>query len=463
MIPLTTQQLAEAAHGTLHGASGVLVTSISTDSRRLVEGCLFVALVGGNFDGHSFVEKAAAAGAAAVMISSLPATPLSIPAILVPDTLLGLQALAADHRKRWGGIVVGLTGSNGKTSTKDLAKAVLERLRPTLATQGNLNNHIGLPLTCLSVTAEHKIGVFEMGMNHFGEIAPLAAIAKPDVAIITNIGTAHIEFLGSREGIALEKGALLEALGPEGMAILNADDDFVAALKARHTGPTLTAGHAENADVRITNCVSSKAGTTFCLTFPDNQTTEVSLPLPGRHMVGNAALAAAAGWHLGLRAEEIKAGLEQATLNKGRLSFLHVGGVPFLDDSYNANPDSMLAGLATVREMTLPAAGRRVAVLGRMGELGEHSHAGHAQVGTAAAQADLHLLCVVGQDDSRYTAEAAAAAGQALVTFPDHLACAQHLASMALGPDDLVYVKGSRSAAMEKVIQHFQTLIHTDR
>jgi UDP-N-acetylmuramoyl-tripeptide--D-alanyl-D-alanine ligase len=454
MISLTVSEIAADAGGQLiQGDATTLVTGVSTDSRKIAQGCLFVALVGENFDGHGFCQLAASGGAAALLVSKIPSELASeVPVILVEDTLLALQRLAAAHRLRWGGIVVGLTGSNGKTSTKDLTKAILSVSRQTTATLGNLNNHIGLPLTCLAVRPEHEVGIFEMGMNHPGEIAPLAAIAQPNVAIITNVGTAHIEHMGSQEGIALEKGMLVEALGPDGMAILNADDVFSPGIRARHTGPTLTAGFAEAADIRITNYTATPLGSEFTLTFPDQQNCQVRLALPGKHMVGNAALAAAAAWHLGLRAEQIQTGLEQAQLNKGRLQLRQVLGITILDDSYNANPDSMLAGLETLRGMDCP--GRRIAVLGRMGELGAHSQEGHEKVGRAAAAPGISLLCVVGEDDSRMLASAALKAGQTVHHFTDHARCAAFLKALPLTPQDLVFVKGSRTAAMERVIEH---------
>jgi UDP-N-acetylmuramoyl-tripeptide--D-alanyl-D-alanine ligase len=292
-----------------------------------------------------------------------------------------------------------------------------------------------------------------MGMNHIGEIAPLAAIAKPNAAIITNIGTAHIEHMGSRENIGLEKGRLVEALGPRGTAILNADDPFTPSLAARHSGATLTAGFAETADIRVTAAESTAAGSKFALTFPNKQTVEVLLALPGRHMIGNAALAAAAGWLRGLELEQIKQGLEAATLTKGRLQIRKVADTVFLDDSYNANPDSMLAGLRTLEEYQCE--GRKIAVLGRMGELGIHAEAGHQTVGAAAASERIAMVCAVGNDDSRILANAAQEAGAIVRHFPDHASCAEFLKTLSLTSQDVIFVKGSRSATMEKVIEFY--------
>jgi UDP-N-acetylmuramoyl-tripeptide--D-alanyl-D-alanine ligase len=353
--------------------------------------------------------------------------------------------------------VLGITGSNGKTSTKDFVTAVLSQTFHVHATKGNLNNHIGLPLSVLGIAEQDEIAVLEMGMNHAGEIAPLAAIAQPNAAIITNIGTAHIEFLGSREAIAQEKGDLAAEVPEDGCVILNADDDFTPVLGERTAGYVLTAGFSDQADVRVSNVTADLTGSNFDLQFPRLDPLPVHLPVPGRHMIGNAALAAAAGYHFGMPAETIIAGLESAVLNHGRLQWRAAGGLTFLDDSYNANPDSMKAALQTL--LSCECSGRRIVVLGRMGELGIHAADAHRELGANVVAGKFPLLCTVGDTDARLIAEGAQAALRETTTtaihaFADAAACAKFLQTTAHA-SDLILVKGSRSAAMEKIIEHF--------
>ena len=455
MKPQTAQQMTEWCQGRLlQGEPGTLVTGVSTDTRTIAPQNLFVALSGENFDGHTFLEVAAERGATAFLVSrELPSYPAGA-VILVNDTLAGLQALASEWRKIWGGKVVGLTGSNGKTSTKDLVNAVLSQEFQVSATKGNLNNHIGLPLTVLAANPEDQVGVFEMGMNHPGEIAPLATISAPDAAIITNVGTAHIEFMKTREAIALEKGALAEAVGEDGCVILNADDDFTRFIAARTKAYVLTAGFSDNADVRVSEASLDASGSKFLLQFPNVDPLPVNLPVPGRHMIGNAALAAAAGYHFGLTPEQIVAGLQSVSLNKGRLQLRTVNNIHFLDDSYNANPDSMTAALDTLLEF--PCEGRRIVVVGRMGERGEHATNDHLTLGRKIAERGFPILCAVGADDASLIADGADEVGGTtnVHRFATHAECAFFLSTIAQ-PTDIILVKGSRSAAMEKVIEQF--------
>lgn len=453
MIPQTLTTLAEWAGGVLvQGSPHTAITQVGTDTRAIVPGSLFVALSGERFDAHDFVAQAAEAGAAAVLVSRAVSVPETCAVIQVADTLTGLQMMAATYRREWGGLVLGLTGSNGKTSTKDLTNAVLSRAFKVCATQGNLNNHIGLPLTVLSANAADKLGVWEMGMNHPGEIEPLADIAGPDAAIITNVGTAHLEFMGTREAIALEKGMLAEAVHPDGCVILNANDEFTPDIALRCQATVLTAGVGQG-DIRVDNVESSAAGCAFTLHLPDGSSGPVRLPVPGRHMAGNAALAAAAGWHFGLRLEEITAGLESASLTKGRVQMRRAAGLTFIDDTYNANPDSMRAALETL--LSFACEGRRIAVLGRMGEIGTTSAQEHLALGASANRAGIDFLCVVGGGDAELISQGFLENGgdpAKHAAFTDQAECAAWLRDSA-ATADLILVKGSRSAAMEKVIE----------
>lgn len=456
MKPQTLETLAAWAGGRVlqPGDASTLVGVVGTDSRAVEPGSLFVALKGEKFDAHAFVAEAAERGAAAVMVSREVGVPERAGVILVDDTLTGLQNLARAWRREWGGLVFGITGSNGKTSTKDLTGAVLGRngASPVFSTKGNLNNHIGLPLSVLACGPEHRVAVLEMGMNHPGEIAPLAAIAEPDGAIITNIGTAHLEYMGSREAIAQEKGMLVEALRENGVAILNANDPFSPSLALRTKAKVLAAG-IDAGDVRAENPASSSEGCAFTLRLPDGSSAPVRLRVPGKHMALNAALAAAAGFHLGMGIDQIVAGLESATLTKGRLQLKRAGGLRVLDDTYNANVDSMIAALETLK--SFECKGRRVAVLGRMGEIGANARRDHLAVGAAASEHGVDLLVVTGTVDAPWIAEgylAAGGDGARLARMETREDAAVFLKNTT-GPDDLILIKGSRSAGMEKIIE----------
>lgn len=450
MKPLDLQTIARFCGGKLHSGDGtLLVTEVNTDSRKVASGEVFVAIVGERFDAHDFLPQVAAAGASAVVVSRVPSSPLPCAVIEVGDTLAAIQNLALEYRQWHAPYVIGITGSNGKTSTKDLTSRVMAIKHQVCATPGNLNNHLGLPLSILRLTEGDTCGVFEMGMNHPGEIAPLAAIALPDAAIITNVGIAHIENMGSREAIALEKGMLAEAVHERGIVVLHANDDFTPSIAKRCRARVVQAGIGQG-DVAALNLRATVEGTAFTLDF-GGEKFEAFLPVPGEHMVGNAALAAALGWQSGIAPADIVAALSQAKLTKGRLETKHINGITFLDDSYNANPDSMMAGLRTLAGIDCPA--RRIAVLGRMGELGSHAEAGHRDVGAYALSLGIDAVISVGGDEAALISTAAEKSG---LHFPDQAACAAFLKS-SLRSGDIVLLKGSRSSGMEKVLSHFQT------
>lgn len=448
MKQVSLQQVVEFCGGKLlQEGAATNVNRVSTDSRKIVAGDVFVALKGEKFDAHSYLDQVNKAGAAAVMVSQPVPHTLNCAVIQVRDTLAALQALAKAYRSWHQPLVIGITGSNGKTSTKDLACAVMAKKHQVCATPGNLNNHIGLPLSILGLGEGDTCGVFEMGMNHPGEIAPLAAIAQPDAAIITNVGVAHIEYMGTREAIALEKGMLAEAVHAQGVVVLNANDDFTPAIEARCRARVLKAGIGAG-DVSAHDLKASADGTSFTLNF-GGESFEAFLPIPGEHMVGNAALAAALGWSQGIAPADIIAALREVKITKGRLETKQHNDVIFLDDSYNANPDSMKAGLRTLAG--LECAGRRIAVLGRMGELGVHAESGHREVGAYAAQLGLDAIFTVGGSEAALISEVARGAH-----FADHAECAAHLKAY-LSAGDLVLLKGSRSAGMEKIFTLYQT------
>lgn len=449
-IPLDTLLSFTDAH--VRQAAACAVTRVLTDSRKAGPGDVFVALRGERFDAHDFVPQVAAAGAAAVVVAEVRADwqlPAGCAVIEVSDTLAALQDLARGYRAWHQPLVVGLTGSNGKTSTKDLAAAILSRRFQTRATLGNLNNHIGVPLTLLALEEGDECAIVEMGMNHAGEIKTLVDIAQPDAAVLTNVGMAHIEHLGSRDAIAWEKATLPANVPADGVVILPAGDAYTPLIARHCQAQVLTAGLGSG-DVRAFDLSATDEGTRFQLDFA-GETVDTFLPVLGEHMVGNAALAAALGWSLGVAPADIAAALASARLSAGRMQVFQSAGVRFINDSYNANPDSVIAALRTLASGSARA---RYAVLGRMGELGAIAEVEHRRVGSAAAELGLDGVFAVGTVEAAWIAEGAK--GCPLVRcFADHTACAQALRELVC-EGDAVLVKGSRSSAMENVLTPFQ-------
>jgi UDP-N-acetylmuramoyl-tripeptide--D-alanyl-D-alanine ligase len=453
MNPLTLSQIAKFAGGFISPGDGtVVIEKISTDSRTLKRGELFVALRGENFDGHHFVESAAKSGAAGAIVDrNWNGKVLEKFALIrAEDTLQAYQNLAASYRKSLSLKVVAITGSNGKTSTKDFAAAVLARRFRVTKTEGNFNNHVGLPRTMLEATSRDEIAVWEIGMNHPGEVATLAKLAAPDIAIITNIGVAHIEFMGSREAIAAEKGALVEAVGLQGTVILNADDRFSIRIAARTQAKVILAG-TTGGSIRSSEMTQSANGTDFTI-LEGAHRCRAQLPVPGLHMVQNALLAVATGRVFGLSLEDCAAGLMTAPLTKARLQIKEISGVRFIDDSYNANPDSMKAALRTLVE--LYSDGKRIAVLGEMRELGEASEAGHQEVGEMAATLGVDHLIAIGNVAAAIATAAEHAGLRNSTTVGSTAEAAQVLCDIA-EPGDLVLIKGSRTARTERVMEEF--------
>jgi UDP-N-acetylmuramoyl-tripeptide--D-alanyl-D-alanine ligase len=449
MKPLTAQQIGEILGAPVAaGRSAALASGgVSTDTRSLPRGSVFFALRGENFDGDQFAKAALAAGAAVAVVHRWEGeVPANTAVIVVPDTLLALQRLAYWWRKQLDIPVVAITGSNGKTTTKDFTTAVLSRRFNVSATRGNLNNHIGVPLTVLAATPGHSAAVWEMGMNHSGEIAPLCEIARPKYGIITNIGNAHIEFLGSRDAIAEEKGTLARALPADGILFIPATCDYHEYLRQRTKGTLIPVGNGRGL-VRAEDLRLEAERTIFNLVIEGEGTSEVSLPVPGKHMVTNALLAAGVGWKLGVPIAEIAAGLSTAKLTSGRLHRYAWQGVTVIDDTYNANPESMAAAIETLADMPLGNGARRIIVLGRMGELGTHASAAHLRVGELAAQSNLAVIAV-GEG-----AEGIARGAKDAPWFAVHEDAAKWLAREAK-PGDVVLFKGSRSANVERVMNN---------
>ncbi len=437
---------AAAMQGRLQGADAAF-GAVSTDSRTLARGELFVALAGPSFDGHDFVAAAAARGAAGVVVTR--PQPVALPQIVVDDTLRALQRAATAWRLQFAIPVVAVAGSNGKTTTKELIATVLAGRGPCHATRGTLNNHIGVPLTLLGLEPGHATAVIEIGANHPGEVAELVAYARPTVGIVTNAGAEHLEGFGSLEGVARAEGELFAGLGRDATAVVNADDAY-AALWQSMSGAArrLRFGVARDAEFRVGGPVSSQgpAGAIqeFQLVTPVGTST-VRLGLAGAHNVLNALGAAAAAHAAGADLATIAAGLGRMRPVRGRLEVQPaLNGAVLIDDSYNANPSSLSAGLGVLGG----AAGERWLVLGDMAELGAATHAAHVSAGREARGAGVTRLFAVGA----LTGDAVAEFGAGAEWFPDAAALAARVKPL-LHPGVTVLVKGSRLNRLERVVE----------
>jgi UDP-N-acetylmuramoyl-tripeptide--D-alanyl-D-alanine ligase len=444
-------KLSEAAallNGRTNGGDPVFAR-VSTDTRALKPGDLFVALRGERFDGHAFLADAAKAGAVAAMVDAQPAQ-APLPTLTVDDTRLALGRLAAKWRSRFSLPLVALTGSSGKTTVKEMLAAILREATArsdanaaVLATRGNLNNDIGVPLMLLELRADHRYAVIEMGMNHAGEIRYLTQLARPDIALITNAGRAHIEFLGSEEAIAQAKGEIFEGLKDDGTAIINADDRHAAMWRSvAGAHQRIEFGVDNPADVSGTYAEQGLE-TEIALRTPHGTAT-ARISAPGVHNVRNALGAAAAAVALNISVDTIAAGLAKYAGVKGRLQTkrgLH--GSTLIDDTYNANPESVRAAINVLAR----TAGRKILVFGDMGELGQEAPRLHAELGTYAREAGIDELVTLGTNSAR--------AAESFGSGAHHYDRLEELVAetdRALGPDATVLVKGSRFMKMERVV-----------
>jgi len=437
--------LARVTGGRLEGTNTAF-GAVSTDSRTLEPGALFVALAGERFDAHDFVPQAAERGCAGALVARPVAA--AVPQVVVDDTLAALTAFAKAWRRDYRGTVVGITGSNGKTTVKEMIGAILGVCGPCLVTQGNLNNHIGVPLTLARLQVQHRYAVIEMGANHRGEIAQLASVAAPDVGLVINAGPAHLEGFGGIEGVARGKGEMFESLGVDGAAVINADDRYAAFwhVCARAAGRVLTFGMREQADFMASGLATRVADDGFATDF-DLHTplgeSRVSISLAGEHNVMNALAAAAAAAAAGAGLDAIEGGLSSVRPVAGRLRLrAALNGARLIDDSYNANPGSVRAGLTSLAAIP----GEHWLVLGEMRELGADSGRLHAEMGALARDSGVSRLLAVG-DESRYAVEAYGAGGQWFAGIEDLIADARS----GLRSGVTVLVKGSRSNRLERV------------
>jgi UDP-N-acetylmuramoyl-tripeptide--D-alanyl-D-alanine ligase len=435
------------------------IKGVSIDSRTIRTGELFVAIRGDRFDGHDFVPDAIQKGAWGAVVERVAletryAAMSGLRNVIpVEDTLLSLQEMSMMHRRKFSIPVIAVTGSNGKTTTKEMLAAVLSQRGPVLKTEGNLNNHIGVPLTLFKLTTEHRAAIIEMGMSGLGEIGVLTRLALPSIGIITNIGPAHLQFLGSTDVVAQAKGELLEGMSSDGTAVLNADDRYFDALRARFSGRTVSFGIERPADIRATNIEQQRDLTDFHL-HARGRSVVVRLRAVGLHNVANALAATAAALALDLPLETVKFGLEAFRPASLRTEVREVQGRIVLVDCYNANPASMLAALQALSAL---AGGRRtVAVLGDMLELGDASDAAHREVGAAVARTGAGLLIAVGPL-ARRIAEGARDAGMMTdrVLTAESTDRAAALIRDRSRPGDVVLVKGSRAMKMETILEGF--------
>ncbi|MFJ5548261.1 UDP-N-acetylmuramoyl-tripeptide--D-alanyl-D-alanine ligase [Streptomyces sp. NPDC093225] len=460
MIALSLAEIADLTGGRTHDIPDPSVTvtgPVVIDSREVEAGGLFAAFAGEHVDGHDYAERAIAAGAAAV----LAARPVGVPAVVVPDVEVALGALARAVVARLGTDVVALTGSAGKTSTKDLIAQVLQHHAPTVWTPGSLNNEIGLPLTALKATAETRHLVLEMGARGIGHIKYLTGLTPPRIGLVLNVGTAHIGEFGGREQIAQAKGELVEALptaADGGVAVLNADDGLVRAMSSRTQARTVFFGEADDADVRASEVRLTPDGRpSFTLHTPTG-CSDVTLRLYGEHHVSNALAAAAVAHVLGMSVDEIATALSGAgTLSRWRMEVTErADGVTVVNDAYNANPESMRAALRALAAMGGAArakGGRTWAVLGRMAELGDESLAEHDAVGRLAVRLNVGKLVAVGGREASWLQLGAyneGSWGEESVLVSDAQAAVDLLRS-ELRPGDVVLVKASRSVGLERV------------
>ncbi|WP_406167848.1 UDP-N-acetylmuramoyl-tripeptide--D-alanyl-D-alanine ligase [Streptomyces sp. NBC_00996] len=454
MIALSLAEIAAVVGGQTYDIPdpAVQVTGpVVKDSREVESGSLFVAFVGERVDGHDFAEAVIEAGAVAVLASR----PLGVPAIVVADVQAALGALARHVVERLGATLVALTGSAGKTSTKDLIAQVLRSKAPTVFTPGSLNNEIGLPLTALSATEETRFLVLEMGARGIGHIRYLADLTPPKIGLVLNVGSAHIGEFGGREQIAQAKGELVEGLPEDGTAVLNADDPLVRAMASRTKARVILFGESDEADVRAENVRLTETGQpSFSLRTPSG-CSDVTMRLYGEHHVSNALAAAAVAHELGMSADEIARALSEAgSLSRWRMEVTErPDGVTVVNDAYNANPESMRAALRALAAM---GRGRRTwAVLGQMAELGDEALAEHDAVGRLAVRLNVSKLVAVGGREASWLQLGAyneGSWGEESVHVSDAQAAVDLLRS-ELRPGDVVLVKASRSVGLERVAQ----------
>lgn len=445
MEPMTAGQIAAAVDGVWlnPGENAPAVTAVCTDSRQLTPGCLFLPWVGERFDGHDFIDAALDAGAAGCLCARPPETLRADKFyIQVPDTRLALKALASAYRDRFSIPVIQITGSVGKTTTKEMIAAVLGARLKVWKTPENYNNDIGTPLTLLGLTQEHEAAVIETGMNHFGEIEYLTEMVKPDIAVISNIGDAHIQNLGSREGILKAKCEIFSHLKKDGLAVLNGDDALLDTVAVPFR--TVRCGKSERCQARITEIADHGVEGISCAVVTEKDRYALTIPAPGEHMAYAAAIAAAVGEALGLSREEIARGAASFVPTGSRMRVLRLANRRMLlDDCYNANPQSVAAALEILARTECD---KRVAVLGDMGELGDIRSRAHFNMGALASMLGVDLVFAIGSGDlAGKIADGVALSGGSVLYFPTKEEALPELQRQLGTPGTVMLVKASHA------------------
>lgn len=444
MEPIKVSEILQSTEGELlKGDRDKWVSGISTDSRQINKGDLFIALKGDKFDGHNFIEEVIKKGGCGVIISQEVKSILPDITIKVKDTLVALGKLAAYYRQKFKIPIVGITGSNGKTTTKEMTATLLAQKFNVIKSKSSFNNAIGLPLTLLDLKNTTQVAVVEIGMNQQGEIKYLTEIAKPTIAIITNIGEAHIGYLKTRENIAKEKSQILE---PAQIAILNRDDDYLNKIKFK--GKLITYGIHNSADIRAQDIFQDINGLNLTLNLPDDN-YKLTLPILGLHNVYNILAATAAAYALGLNFDEIKDGYQHFKMPYGRMELSSYGKIKIINDTYNANPTSMKAALETLNQ--IHTTGRKILVMGDMLELGELSESFHLSITKEIVTNGVTLLFTIGEYAS-LTADEACKAGLEVYKCDSNDEIISKLKSM-LKEGDIILVKGSRKMRLEEVVE----------
>ena len=463
MLTLSVETLTEVVDGDLvYGPETTVVNGIAIDSRDVEPGAAFVAFVGERADGHHFAEAALENGARALLVTRPPealvpalesAGRRDVCVVLIKDPARALRDLASYHRNRLTCPVVGITGSTGKTTTKDLLAAVLGRTMRVVATRGNMNNEIGAPLTLMRAGVETEILVLEMAMRGRGQIADLCAMARPTVGLVTNVGETHMEMLGSRDAIAEAKGELVRSIPGDGLVLLNGDDAWSEKLAESSEARVVTYGLGEECDIRVTDLeVDAEGHPTFTLHTGSGE-IRPTLGMPGRHNAYNAAAATAVALHVGVDLEDVASGLGEAGLSPMRMeAFTSAGGVTVINDAYNASPSSMRAAVHALLDISVP--GRRIAVLGDMAELGSLTELAHFKLGEDVGRARIDVLVTVGEKASRI-ADGAKAEGmdtERMHRFADAAEAADFVTDL-VNAADAVLVKASRAMGLEAVVE----------
>lgn len=450
MKKMTIETVREAVGGEIIQGSGKnFVTGVSHDSRSIGEGDLFFAIKGDNFDGHRFIKDAVKAGTKCFVVSHMDwaegIDTGGLDLIMTDDTRKALADLAAFYLKDLGITTIGVTGSTGKTSTKDMLYYVCSQKYRTGRTEGNFNNDIGMPLTVLGFDPDIEVAVLEMGMDHFGEIDELARIARPKIGLITNIGISHLENLGSREGIMRAKMEITDYFDETNTLIISTGKDLLR--RENISGPyrLITTGTEDGDDYRVRDIKNTKEGGISFFLLHDGRQQEFKLPVAGRHNALNAAMAATCGGIMGISMEQAAEGLSHMELTGGRLSMKHNGDLTVIDDTYNASPDSMKSGIDVLCSIS---GKRHIAVLGDMFELGRDTKEWHRKVGEYASAKDVEKVYAIG-DNARYIAEGAGEKGVYFKKKEDFLEKLPEI----IENDDAVLVKGSRGMAMEKITE----------